>query len=131
MNLPTQEQVNAIARHVASFAGGAIVMFGLGTKINPDTITAIINATSTLVNDAVTLIGLVSPLVAAYFAARSASQKSQVAAVQAMPGVEKVLVNANASQTLAVMAASVENPKIIPTPEAAPIVAQIAKGDSQ
>lgn len=83
MDLPNSDQVNAAARHIASFAGGTIVMFGLGTKINPDTLTAIINATGTLVNDAVVLIGLLSPLIAGYFATKSASPVAQAAAVAA------------------------------------------------
>ena len=83
MDLPTPAQVNAAARHVASFAGGAIVMFGLSSKISPDTLTSIINATGALVNDLVLLVGLVSPIVAGYFASHSASPVAQAAAVAA------------------------------------------------
>lgn len=83
MDLPTSAQVTAAARHAASFAGGAIVMFGLSTKISPDSVTAIINATGNLVNDTVILLGLISPLVAGYFASHSASPTSQAAAVAA------------------------------------------------
>ena len=118
MNLPSQDQVNAIARHVASFAGGAIVMFGLGTKVNPATVTAIVNATGTLVNDFVVLAGLVSPMVAAYFASRSASQTSQVKSVLAMQGVEHIEVNAKATPALAVIAVDPANAKIAPIPAA-------------
>ena len=127
MKLPSQDQVNAATRHLASFAGGAILMFGLGAKITPDTLTAIINATGNLVNDVITLVGIVAPLAAAYFAARSASQTAQVHAVQAMPGVEKVLVNAQASPALAVIAADPTQAKVVATPEAAPVVAATAK----
>jgi len=126
--LPTQDQVNAAVRHVASFAGGMIVMFGLGTKINPDTLTAIINATGTLVNDAVTLIGLVSPIVMALYAGKSASQTSQIAAVKAMPGVERILVNDQATPKLAAIAVDPAEKKVAPVPEVAPVVAEIAKG---
>lgn len=83
MDLPTPAQVNAAARHVASFAGGAIVMFGLGTKINPDIVNQLITATSTLVNDGIVLAGVISPLVAAYFATKTASPAAQAAAVAA------------------------------------------------
>lgn len=83
MWLPSQAQVNASSRHAASFAAGAIMVFGLSTKIDPGTVTSIITATGTLVNDAVILIGLVSPLLAGYFASKSASPTSQAAAVAA------------------------------------------------
>lgn len=91
MALPTSAQVNAAARNAGSFAAGAIAMFGLGSKINPDTVTAIINATSTLVNDLLVLIGLVSPFLTAYFASKSASPKAQIAAVAANPEVQAVV----------------------------------------
>jgi len=64
MWLPSQAQVNAASRHVASAIGGAIIVFGLSTKIDVNTVNAIVTATGTLVNDAVVLIGLVSPLAA-------------------------------------------------------------------
>lgn len=83
MDLPSAAQVNAAARHVASFAGGAVVMFGLSSKINPDSLNAIINATGTLINDAIVLFGLISPLLAGYFASKSASPVAQAAAVAA------------------------------------------------
>ena len=83
--LPTQNEVNAATRHAASFAAGAVAMFGLSSKISPEQITAIINSLGALTNDAITVIGLVTPIVAAYYASRSASPKAQVAAVQALP----------------------------------------------
>jgi hypothetical protein len=124
MNLPSQSQVNAAARNAASFVGGAIVVFGLGTKISPDTLTAIINATGTAINDIITLIGLISPLVAGYYAAHSASQKAQIAAVKDMPGVEKILVNEKASPVLAQIAIDPKEPKVTATPQAADRVAE-------
>ena len=87
MNLPTQDQVNTAVRHLVSFAGGAVVMFGLGTKINPDTVTAIITTSGALVNNVITLAGLVSPIVMALIASRSASPASQAASVAAHGGV--------------------------------------------
>jgi hypothetical protein len=62
-------------------------MFGLGTKINPDTVNAIITTSGALVNNVITLAGLISPIVAAYFAAKSASPASQAAAVARSGGV--------------------------------------------
>lgn len=77
MWLPTQAQVNAATRHAASAAGGAILVFGLSTKIDPDTVAKVIAQTGTVINDVIVLIGLVSPLIAGYFASRSASPTSQ------------------------------------------------------
>jgi hypothetical protein len=54
-------------------------------------------------------------------------QGSQIAAVQAMPGVEKIMVNEKASPTLATMAVANENPKIEATPQALQAVADTAK----
>jgi hypothetical protein len=81
MQLPTQAEVNAASRHLASFAGGAIVAFGLATKVNPDTVQNLITATGTLVNDMIVVIGLVSPIVAGWYARRSAAPAAQAAAV--------------------------------------------------
>jgi hypothetical protein len=127
MNLPSQDQVNSAAKIIGSFLGGLLLAFGLTSKISPDAVTAIVNATSGLVNDVITLIGLVSPIFLAYFAAKSASQTAQVRAVQAMPGVEQITVNAKANPDLAVMAASTTDAKVVPTPEAAQAVAMTAK----
>src|SRR5882762_10959777 len=80
MQLPTQAEVNAASRHVASFAGGAILAFGLSTKIDPDTVKSIITATGNMVNDIILLVGLVAPVVAGYFAKKTASPDSQAQA---------------------------------------------------
>lgn len=85
MNLPTQGQVNAATRHAASFAAGAIAMFGLQSKLDPQQITALINSLGAFTNDGITIIGIVTPLVAGWYASRSASLKNQIAAVQATP----------------------------------------------
>ena len=87
MNLPTQDQVNAVARHLVSFAGGAIVMFGLGSKIDAGTVNVIITTGGALVNNVITLVGVISPMVAAYFASKSASPASQAASVAARGGI--------------------------------------------
>lgn len=55
-------------------------------------------------------------------------QASAVRAVSAMPGVEKILVNAQANQTLAKLAVAEDQDKVQPTPQAQSSVAQIAKG---
>lgn len=43
-------------------------------------------------------------------------QASQIAAVQAMPGVDKIVVNQNANSTLATLAVSQDNNKVEITP---------------
>lgn len=83
MNLPTTAQVLAATRNAASFAAGAIAILGLSSKIDPNAAVSIINSAGTLVNDAVLLIGLVTPVVAAWFASRSASPDAQIAAAAA------------------------------------------------
>ncbi len=81
MWLPTQGQVNAATRHIASAISGGILVFGLSTKINPDTVNKIISAMGPIINDVVTLIGLVGPIIAGYYASKSASPTAQAAAV--------------------------------------------------
>lgn len=92
MWLPTQSQVNAATRNIASAAAGAVLMFGLSTKISPDTVTAIVTAVGTLVGSIVTFLGVVGPIVAAYYASKSASPASQVAAVSANKSVTDMTV---------------------------------------
>lgn len=58
------------------------------------------------------------------------SQGGQVRDVLAMPGVEKINVNANANQTLAAIAVDPLINKISPTPAAQAQVAAIAQGNS-
>jgi hypothetical protein len=127
MWLPTQAQVNAATRHAASFAGGAILMFGLSTKIDPETVKNIINSLGTAVNDIVVIIGLVSPLIAGYFASKSASPVAQaqaVAATASTPGPQQ-----KAAQVVILNAASevpgtekVVNPTFAPDPATSPKV---------
>ncbi len=93
MQLPTSAEVNAATRHVASFAAGAVAMFGLSSKISPDTIMALVNALGALANDAITVVGILTPIIAAYYASRSASPKAQVAAVQALPAAQVVVTD--------------------------------------
>lgn len=83
MQLPTQGQVNAAARNIASAIGGAVIMFGLSSKVDINTVNSIITATSTLVNDALVLAGIVGPILAAWYASRSANPNNQAAAVGA------------------------------------------------
>jgi len=95
--LPTQAQVNAYTRHAASFAAGMIAMFGLSTKVDPQTVVAIINSLGTLTNDAVTFIGLATPLVVGWYAQRSASPDAQKKSVAAQPNTMVVQTSSAAA----------------------------------
>src|ERR1700674_464231 len=88
MKLPTSDQVMSVTRHVATFLGGAVVMFGVSTKVSPEQVAAIINSMGTLVNDFVLLCGALTPVVAAIYAAKSASITSQLKAVTTNPDVK-------------------------------------------
>lgn len=57
-------------------------------------------------------------------------QGSQIAAVQAMPGVEKILVNKEASATLATLAVAPDNNKVEATPAAQVAVEATARAAS-
>lgn len=81
MNLPSAAQVTAAGRHVATFAGGALVMLGLGTKISPEQVTAIINSFTTLYGDLMTFIAAVTPIAMLVLASKSASPTSQLKSV--------------------------------------------------
>ena len=124
MNLPNPNQVNAITRHAGSFAAGAIAMFGLQSKLDPATITAIINSLGTLTNDVIVFIGLVTPLITAYLASRSASADAQKKAVSLQPNTVVVQTNSPAA-TLEVANAAAANVSVAQV-TAAPTVANAA-----
>ena len=73
----------------------------------------------------VSLSGLLMSIVAGVQGIIS-GQASQLKAVQAMPGVETILVNKQANQTLARLALDQAQPKIDVLPEAAKAVRDIA-----
>lgn len=83
MKLPTQDQVNAATRHLISALGGAIVMFGLSSKISIETVTIIINQLGSITNSVVLLLGIVTPIIAAYYAQKSAKPENQAASLEA------------------------------------------------
>ena len=108
MELSTQSQVLAATRNAASAAAGAILVFGLSSKIDPATATAIINSLGTVVSDVIVLVGLVTPVVTSLYAWWSASEKNQVA--QALKSEPKVLVAA--VQSLPAAQVTVTDPKL-------------------
>lgn len=74
--------------------------------------------------------GLVNMILSSWLAVLS-SQGSTVREVAAMPGVEKIQINAQASQTLASVATDPNQPKVGATPEARAEVKAIAVGDTK
>jgi hypothetical protein len=100
MWLPTQAQVNAATRNIASAAGGAVLMLGLSTKIDPAAVTALVNAMGEVVGSIVTVLGIIAPLWAAYHAAQSASAKAQAESItKTVPGTVVVTSQAIADAT--------------------------------
>jgi hypothetical protein len=101
MNLPTQAQVKAATRHIASAAGGIILMFGLSSKIDPDTLAKIIAQTGTIINDVIILIGLAGPVIAGWRALQSASPTEQAVTItkEGPPGTIVVTSDAIAKAT--------------------------------
>lgn len=69
--------------------------------------------------------GLLNTILSSILAILS-SQTSLVKDVQAMPGVDKITVNAQANQTLATIATDPQNTKVEPTPGAAAAVQRTA-----
>ena len=70
-----------------------------------------------IVKEIVSLAGFVSGVLGIVLTFTT-GQGSQIAAVQEMPGVEKILVNEKANATLATMAVDTTQPKVEALPEA-------------
>ena len=81
-----------------------------------------------IVKEIVTISGFVSGVLGIVLSFIS-GQASIVKSVQAMPGVESIVVNANANQALAQLAVDPVQAKIDVAPGAAAAVAQTAKGN--
>jgi hypothetical protein len=96
--------------------GGASAQFT--TLFGQAVATDITTACSLLVGTLGAIIGVMS------------NQGQQLSAVEDMPGVEKVFVNAKANSTLAKRAVDPNNPKIEPLPESAAAVQKTANEES-
>lgn len=110
----TQTQWVAFIIGAASFLGGATAQ--LTTLFGPNGAAYVASACA-----------IISGL-AGVFLMATTGQGSQVKQVLAMPGVEKLDVNAKASQVLAAIAVDPAQDKISPTPAAMQAVTQTAKG---
>ena len=80
-----------------------------------------------IVKEIVSVSGLVSGVLGIVLTFLT-GQANAVKFVQAMPGIEKITVNAQANQTLAALAVAQDQDKIVPAPQAAAAVTRIAKG---
>lgn len=81
MNLPNQNQINAGTRHLISAIGGAALMFGV-SSVSIDKINILVNSLSGIMSNLVILVGLLTPIIAGYYASRSASPASQAASLE-------------------------------------------------
>lgn len=97
---------------------------GAGTQLT-DIFAPFGSAAPLIVKEIVSLSSFVSGILGVGLSFIS-GQGSQIAAVQAMTGVEKIVVNSQANATLATMAVDQANPKIEPTPQAATAVQRTA-----
>jgi hypothetical protein len=112
MNFTFQQKLSM----TIGFVGAATSAFGaLGPLLTP---------TETLIGTVI--FGFVSACLAVVGTVTS-SQSAQVQAVAALPGVEKVVVNAKANQPLAQQAVDQSQSKVVPLPEAASAVQATAK----
>ena len=114
LNLTTGQWM-AIIVGVLSAAAGATA------QLTPIFGATVANLTVSVANAVMTII--VTPILFVV-----TGQSSQLKAVQSMPGVESITVNAQANKTLAQLAVDPAQDKIEATPQAATAVTQTAQG---
>lgn len=113
MNLTPQQWI-AITIGMLSFLGGASAQL---TQLFGATVAA----------DVASVVMLLAGMLSVPMTVMS-GQSAQVKAVQAMPGVDAITVNKNATPVLAAIAVDPANDKIAPVPSDAAKVSAIAKG---
>lgn len=102
MNLPNQMQVAAFGRHVATYAAGGITAVAVLHIVNAGdaaTLSDSLGKISTGVAEIASGLAPIIALVSGWYAAWSASRKSQIAAVNSVPGI-KVVSEASPSVTV-------------------------------
>ena len=105
MNVPSQSQINAGLRYAGTAVGTIGTVATVMGVLPPDTAHAIVQSSQKVLTDLQQLIGdsyllfvLVFPVIVGWLARvgyKSASPKSQVAAVQAMPAVQVTVSDPN------------------------------------
>lgn len=84
MNLPTGLQVNAVGRHVISYAMGAVTVLGVLHVVSGDDATTLANSINQISQGVALIATGLGPIIAigsALWASYTASAKSQIAAV--------------------------------------------------
>lgn len=95
MRLPNANEFNAAARHVLSFAMGAITFAAsvhLITSDQANMLTTSISQISHALGELALALGPIAAAISAYYAAKSASPAEQLKRVAANPAVAKVVV---------------------------------------
>lgn len=99
---------------------------GAGTQLT-DIFAPLGSIAPVIVKEIVSVSGFVSGILGVVLSFAT-GQAQQVKAVQDMPGVEKIVVNTQANQTLAQLAIDPEQDKVEVAPGAEKVVASTAKG---
>lgn len=93
MDLPNSSQVSAFGRHVLSYSMGAVSAAAVLHVISAGDATTIGNSISQISTGVAEIAAGLAPIIAlvsGWYAAWSASHKSQIASVNAIPGVKVV-----------------------------------------
>lgn len=93
MQLPNSSQVAAFGRHIATYAAGGITAVAVLHIVNAGdaaTLSDSLSKISTGVAEIASGLAPIIALVSAWYATWSASRKSQIAAVNATPGIKVV-----------------------------------------
>lgn len=104
MNMPTMGQAAAFGRHVVSYSAGAITMLAGLHVISAGDATTISTSINQISSGVAQIAAGLAPLIAigsAWYASWTASRKSQIAAVNATPGIKVVAENATAQTVTA------------------------------
>lgn len=113
--IPSQDQVMAQLRIIIPALGTIATAFGIGAA-----------QAGSFTQIALASVGPISYVVVAIWSAFANTQKAKIMAVNAMPGVDSILVNAQASPILATIAMDNAVPKVAPMDSAKAAVSQIA-----
>ncbi len=123
-----EEKIVTIAQKLALTIGILGFVASGGTQLT-DIFSPFGSIAPLIVKEIVSLSGFVSGVLGIVLTF-STGQGSQIKAVQAMPGIEKIVVNEKANATLATLAVDATQPKIETTPAAENAVAATARAAS-
>lgn len=108
MDMPNSSQLAAMGRHIVTYAAGGITVAATLHVISAGDASALTNSITQISNGVAEIalgLGPIIALASGAFAAWTASRKSQVAAVNAIPGV-KVVAEASPSPVVVAPPAS-------------------------